>query len=261
MIDKIYIPTLGRVNEQTTYNNLPDKYKDIVIMVVQEHERPLYKYNVEYMVVPDDIGNSKTTDLLLRDGCKRKINFCMIDDQVFFKRRYLNYKDLGLPSKLNFTEKDYDDCFKTMNSWLNEGYINCGLRSCYIPPMNTDYIENGKICAVKFWNGKILSEIINDVEICIERQTEDLTLILQYLLRGYKNRQSNLFLMHKKSYKSGGCFAAGRTPETTFNAHRRIIKRFPKYIKQTFDKKTGMSKLTVKWSQAYKDSQRSKLPV
>ena len=39
MIDKIYIPTFRRVNDQTTFDNLPDEYKEKVVMVVQEQER------------------------------------------------------------------------------------------------------------------------------------------------------------------------------------------------------------------------------
>ena len=108
MIEKIYIPTLGRVEEQKTYNELPDKYKERVVMVVQEHERPKYKYDVEYLIVPNDIGSSKTREYIFKDGCKRKINFLMIDDQMVLKRRNLNYKELGLPSSWILTEKDYE---------------------------------------------------------------------------------------------------------------------------------------------------------
>ena len=50
---KIYIPTLGRVEKQITFDNLPDKYKEKVVLVVQEHERSQYKFDVEYMVVED----------------------------------------------------------------------------------------------------------------------------------------------------------------------------------------------------------------
>ena len=42
---KIYIPTFRRVDNQKTFNNLPDKYKEKVIMVVQEQERDQYKYD------------------------------------------------------------------------------------------------------------------------------------------------------------------------------------------------------------------------
>ena len=52
---KIYIPTLGRVDNQITFDNLPDKHKEQVVFVVQEHERQKHKRDVEYMVVGDNI--------------------------------------------------------------------------------------------------------------------------------------------------------------------------------------------------------------
>ena len=43
---KIY-STFKRVDQQITFNSIPDKYKDDVILVVQEQERHLYKHDVE----------------------------------------------------------------------------------------------------------------------------------------------------------------------------------------------------------------------
>ena len=47
MIERIFIPTVHRADNQITYNNLPDKYKKIVTMVVQAWERPLYNYDCD----------------------------------------------------------------------------------------------------------------------------------------------------------------------------------------------------------------------
>ena len=59
-MDRIYIPTFRRVNEQKTFERLPDKYKEKVIMVVQKDERPQYKYDVEYLEVDNLIGIAAT---------------------------------------------------------------------------------------------------------------------------------------------------------------------------------------------------------
>ena len=39
---KIYIPTLGRVDKQITYSNLPDFLKKKTILVIQPKEKNLY---------------------------------------------------------------------------------------------------------------------------------------------------------------------------------------------------------------------------
>ena len=67
-MDKIYIPTLGRHDNQITYNALPDKWKKLVIMVVQKKEEHLYEYDCEYLVVDNDIGIAKTRDIIHRHG-------------------------------------------------------------------------------------------------------------------------------------------------------------------------------------------------
>ena len=56
---KIYIPTFRRVDSQITFDNLPDKIKENVIMVVQEQERDEYKYDCEYLVVGEILVSQK----------------------------------------------------------------------------------------------------------------------------------------------------------------------------------------------------------
>ena len=53
MIERIYIPTVRRTDNQITYNNLPDELKERVIMVVEPGERHLYKYPCEYLEIPE----------------------------------------------------------------------------------------------------------------------------------------------------------------------------------------------------------------
>jgi hypothetical protein len=55
MINKIYIPTVCRVDNQITYNNLPKELQKKVVFVVQEWERNQYKIDAEYFVLPSDI--------------------------------------------------------------------------------------------------------------------------------------------------------------------------------------------------------------
>ena len=42
MIQKIFIPTLGRVDNQKTYDGLPDKWKEKASLVVQMQEVDQY---------------------------------------------------------------------------------------------------------------------------------------------------------------------------------------------------------------------------
>ena len=60
-------------------------------MVVQGQERDEYKYDVEYLVVDDNIGIAKTRELICRDAGKRR--FYMVDDQLILHRRNAKYFD------------------------------------------------------------------------------------------------------------------------------------------------------------------------
>ena len=55
MIDKIFIPTVNRIDNQITYNALPDELKRQVVFVVQSWEREKYNFNVDYLVLPEYI--------------------------------------------------------------------------------------------------------------------------------------------------------------------------------------------------------------
>ena len=79
MIDKIYIPTLGRVDNQITFDNLPQKYQEIVTLVVTESERPLHKRDCNYLVTEDNIGIAKTRKQIMYDGGKINLRDMIIN--------------------------------------------------------------------------------------------------------------------------------------------------------------------------------------
>ena len=89
MIDKIYIPTYHRSEEQITYDNLPKEYQKKVVMVVQEQEKDLYNYDCDFLYVPNDIGIAKTREIISREAGKTR--YSVFDDDVTFIRRNEKY--------------------------------------------------------------------------------------------------------------------------------------------------------------------------
>ena len=66
MIDRIYIPTLGRPNEQVTWDNLPTELKKKVWFVIHEKEKDLYDVEpdipfLETFLIGKDAGETITT--------------------------------------------------------------------------------------------------------------------------------------------------------------------------------------------------------
>ena len=89
MIEKIYIPTFRRVDNQTALSKIPSVHKDKVILVIQEQEKHLYKYDVEYLIVDNNIGLTKTKEIIYRHAGKKR--YGMIDDDVIWYRRNSKY--------------------------------------------------------------------------------------------------------------------------------------------------------------------------
>ena len=89
MIDRIYIPTLGRPNEQVTWDNLPTELKEKVWFVIHQKEKDLYDYDAKYLVLDNNIGIANVRkEIVYHAG---KIRFCMWDDDVIFYRRNRKY--------------------------------------------------------------------------------------------------------------------------------------------------------------------------
>ena len=112
---KIYIPTFRRVDNQITFNNLPDDVKENVILVVQEQEKNQYKYDCEYLVVDNNIGIAKTREHIYRHAGKNR--FGMLDDDVrFYRRNTMYYKG---------EESNMEKSRRMMNQDRSERLVQC----------------------------------------------------------------------------------------------------------------------------------------
>ena len=179
---KIYLPTYKRVNAQITYNALPEKYKERVVMVVQKQEEKLYKekYNCEYMIVNDNIGLTKTRTEIFKNN--RNKRFCIIDDDVTFWRRnqkYIKQTQSGYAdfkpnmvdvitesdmdgSKRQMCESDFDEMFKEFNVLFDNGdtyrpdqpIIQISCREQSKPPVGIRTRTNLAGYSCHFFNGE-----------------------------------------------------------------------------------------------------------
>ena len=85
MIDHIYIPTLGRANNQITFDNMPPKVQEITSLVIQPKEKDDYP-NYPTLVLPDsDIGITETRRWIMMNSVD--IKYGVFDDDLKFIRR------------------------------------------------------------------------------------------------------------------------------------------------------------------------------
>jgi len=262
-IDKIYIPTLGRVDNQITYDILPDFVKKITYLVIQPQELVDIKNNypdANLVILPEEIkGIAKTREYIIEFAGDSI--YGMFDDDMEFIRRNINRKTLkkvGDKSQTPMTDDDWKEMIEKVETWLNGEYTIGGMRMQGLPPRESDDIEFGKIAQVFFINGKKISP--NKIKWDIQF-SEDIYFILQVLSQGGKTIMTDKFLYtHPNGYFSeGGCSDEGRTVDSDIHTIREVANRFPHIIKFTNDHYDRDGKLSqkyiVNWKKAYKKTE------
>lgn len=277
MIDKIYIPTVCRPDKQITYNNLPKELQKRVVFVVQEWEREQYAYDTEYMVLPSGIklGSHNTlshTRKLIYEAGKNQ-RYAMLDDDLHFKRRNSKYwngiSNMDMSSKA-CSDEDVLEMFETFDSWLDNGVTFCGCAQQNNPPFQNPYEDNRSMSSCYWFNGKDWSQHIDDMYLTDVKVAEDVLLILGLLSRGYRNRVSNEFIFANQSIaskKEESVLWDNTQFDEVHDDHKFVEKVFPKYFKIVYNDNNkreeggfrDFGKLSIKWSQAYKDSQLNTL--
>ena len=274
-LDKIFIPTVNRVNEQITYQGLPDDLKQKVVFVVQEWEREKYPYEAEYLVLPSEVNLndyfciSKTRKIIYEAG--QDIKYAVLDDDLTFKRRNARYwtGQSNMPmSKRVATSDEIRTMFETYSKWLDEPDVTiCGCGHDENPPASTEFRSNGSLGSALWINGPKFKHILPELDLTSVKVAEDTYFLLQMLTRGFGNRVSNEFLfhnssVHKKSVKSDIWDA--QTFENTRRDHEYIASKLPDFFKVLYDENgdrvaggfRNFGKTRVSWSKAYKSSQR-----
>tara|TARA_Y100001973_G_C5179254_1_gene323842 strand:+ start:758 stop:1615 length:858 start_codon:yes stop_codon:yes gene_type:complete len=279
MIDKIYIPTLGRPNEQVTWDNLPEPLREKVCFVIHEREKDLYKYDADYLVLPDSLDRiSKVRKEIVYDADETR--FCMWDDDVIFYRRNRKYygdlringvyvpdvlKEDNKPlSKWKMKNRDFVEMFAQFNEWFDneENLIHIGHRRTNLPPMGSTQ-DNVFFNSMHCIDGKKLKTIRDDIDWDLCLVGEDANFMLEYLTRGYTNRRTDLYSAHWGSYQEGGC-SEYRDSKLHNQEHEKLMKRWPEYVSirkemmaQGKDgKNIGIIKeFKYNMKKAYKDSQ------
>jgi hypothetical protein len=267
MIDRIIIPTLGRMDKQLTYNNLPKKYQDIVHFVVQAHEFGAMKerYGDKVVCLPEHINRIAPT----REWIFNEYNntrHMVFDDDLDFVVKEPNPDPNGTKwlSRQN-TDQDFEDAFALIESWIDEGVAHGSLLPAWVIPDVKQWPirENQRIMTNVFYDGPVIPR---DIEWNRVPAAEDFDVNLQLLTRGFKNRVSAKYMVTcSETNAEGGC-STWRTLEVHNNAQRLLAELWPDFVKVREKTVTsgpwkGQIKLatTIQHKKAYMSSQTVKL--
>ena len=262
MIDKFYITTYGRADNQITWNNLTDSWRSRTHLVVQNREKKLYSEYSRIIVLPVEIQTlSPTREWLIKNS--KDCRFSIFDDDLeFYKSKAFNEEG---PSNIRMEEDNFIALEKEINDWFDKGNIHCGLGSVVNPPRSEKYDDNTRICMNVFYDGPNVPA--DDVQWSRLICSQDFDCNLQLLRLGYKNRVFNRYRVGQKATAtSGGCQSY-----RTIELHNRCMQELAEYhsdyvrLRSKVESGTGEWKgqekiaATISWKKAYESSQISTL--
>ena len=259
-LQKIYIPTLGRIDKQITYDAMPDWVKDITYIVIQPQEEAQFRErypNSNLKVLPQEIkGIARTREWIINDGgddC-----YAVLDDDIRFVKRNVDrvtLKKNAEKSNEEFTDEHWKEMFNRISEWFEEGV---GLGGCYSkgsPPKETDEKQFGKFIQAHFING---SKIWREELDWSLQWGEDIYFVLQVLNRGVKTRLSDVYLIDSEEYYAeGGCMSEGRTTDKDIECLKELERMYPTIFsirwneEYTLNKIYKVPKVKVQWRRAY----------
>ena len=236
-MDRIYIPTYKRPDNQVAYNNMPESIQKKVIMVVQdkEHSEGLYdQYDCEKFIVGNEIGIAKTRELIYEHA--QDCRFGMIDDDLIFSRR--NRKYMGDESKMEkskrnpMNEQDWFDMIGVINKQMDIGHMHIGNRDTAVPPLGAYFQYNVRMQGSHWVDGAELVKWKDNIDWTYTSVGEDAVLTLECLLHGYKNCKMDEFNNDgwSNTYNEGGC-STYRTKEVEEQEHLKLCDKYPDLVR------------------------------
>lgn len=209
MVDRIYIPTVRRADNQIFFESLPSELQEKVIMVVQPDERHLYNYDCEYLEIPQSIVGSWTQLAQTRHFIHKHagaVKYAVVDDDITLKRRNSKYwtgKSNMETSRQPATPSEILRCFEQLSSWLDEDDIGiAGASNSEAPPANAEWVDTKGIFSMVFVDGKMLSPVLDEMDITSIRVAEDVLFIYECLSKGINTRQSTEWMYDNGSLRS-----------------------------------------------------------
>ena len=277
MIDRIYIPTIRRADNQITFESLPKTLQEKVVMVVEPGERHLYNYDCEYLELPEDIVGdwyqlARTRHFIHEHA--GSIKYCVSDDDLTILRRNSKYwtdKSNMNTSRREATPAEILLAFDKFSDWLDEEDIGIvGLSTGEAPPADKEYVDTKGVFGMIFIDGRMLAQHLDDMDITAIRVAEDVLFIYECLSRGINTRQSTEWMYANGSLKKD--MQSTRViwtdmhkvqPKDHFQTDEHygalayIQHKFPEGIK--IYEKDGKRKNTKYWKKVYKPAQTTSL--
>lgn len=271
-MEHLIIPTLGRIDRQRTYNNLPAKWQAKVQFVVQDHEYDAMneRYPNKVLRLPASIKKLSPTRQWIWDEFYGTRHMVLDDDFDHFKNKTPASKmpEVKVDTKwisTNMTDEEFDDAFDTFNRWCDEeGIYHGGFSTSWVVPDARwwPHQDNVRIATNCYFDSANLPR--NIIWDRLET-SQDFDVNLQLLTQAFPNRINTKYRVTVGGTNiKGGC-STYRTAETMDRVHRQLAELYPDWVSLKVKKpKSGPMEGTefmachIQWGRAYKHAKAQK---
>lgn len=252
----IFIPTLGRVDRQITWNNLTPYLRQNAVLVVSKDEASEHKVRGRNVLVCPEKGIHNVRQWIMDYAAKNGIRYvCQVDDDIRFQVRRPDMKIVDC------TTGQVEDAFFWMRLALRiVPHVALSPRSLgYADP--AAHAESIRAMYCVAWDLDVVLKHGARYDKAGLDLMEDFHMTLQLLTAGYPNRVS---LVHRVnpgvSNAVGGC-STYRTAARQTAAAQKLAKLYPGIVKLREKKKwqgqgmegdVKMYDVTVFWKKALK---------
>jgi len=266
MIEAIYVPTWRRPTQHTV-EQLPQKWRDITRLVVDERDRDMHEaagYNTLLCDVQGQ-GPAIVREWIChhaRDNGVEK--YGVFDDDIcsFAYTRLATEKDKYPQWNTRLEPEGFDVMFSVLDEWLDE-FVTCGLDVRWNPPNERPYHQNFRQSASHFYNSRTLP--LDKLDWNDIWAAEDFNVVLQLLTMGYQNRVATRYRTCPTPTQTPGGITDLRTVERHNESMRQLKAKFPRFVR-LYEKKAssgewgGITKLAaeISWKAAWKSSQEKR---
>ncbi len=273
---RIYIPSIGRADNQITVKFLLDKIPELasnITILTNSVELERYEsewgldVNVDY--VYDHLGGgihkarqyALDEHLSYYEGVKPSCPYAiMIDDDMVFARR-----EFGSLKLHECNREDLHAMFSMLEVWLDEGHPLVGVSA---RQGNNHYTEDSNIATRQMNFHAVNVQALSDLGVRFDELPvmEDFNVILSLLVRGLANKVSYGFCWNQKGSGSVGGCSGYRDAALQASCAERLAAKFPQYVtvveKQSKTVWKGMESrkdVRIQWKKAYKDGLNNRL--
>ena len=243
-------------------------------MVVEPGERHLYNYECEYLLVPEKLVGTWTqlaeTRLMIHKHAGA-IKYAVLDDDVIIKRRNAKYwtgESNMEKSKRSATSDEISDMYENVSKWMDEESIGVvGLSDGGYPPAASEYEDTKPVYTYLFYDGRMISKVIDEMDITSLRIAEDVLFLFEGLSRGINTRKSNEFMYDNRSMVDKDLAESREVwtgmyknkedrPDNYYQSDEHyksmdyIQKKYP-HIIQIFKDDNGKKKNRIAWKKLY----------